>query len=205
MPQELRMAIVDKKISEFLENVIRHRTIGEKLELLPKKAIPRGSTLLIHAVDFLNFLFNRSPSRSLQLTFGDYDLLHCLVVRDVTNFRQSGIEPVFIFDQPGSISISLSDQLRVVKEHREEYENLSQACRNGYSKKVLPLPILAVEQLMDTLSQLGINCHKSCISSVQDMAKLCQNENRISSTEGCDRNCFVWSSYRYCVNDRQCH
>lgn len=115
--------------------------------------------LVIDANEYLRVIIRKHRSYALPIAVGEYGLLAKLIATETRLLLRRGACLQFVFDSPRKRhpqTTALSPYRRIEAiSNRNEQQNLVFACQNGYSKKDLPLPLLAVEQLLDTLRSLS--------------------------------------------------
>jgi hypothetical protein len=171
--------------------------IEELLKSLVEFSIPtteeelrEGSTVIIEAESYLRHIIKRNNRLKMHLALGEFGLLRSLVTEDITLFVRCKLKIFFIFGCGNSVQFD--NEVRM--NEQEESDNLIAACRQGYSKKVLPLAPLATAQLKDTLLEFGVKVYELFGDAASFISSMCSDYN--ASLEIGRERCFCLASRR---------
>jgi hypothetical protein len=155
-----------------------------------------GVTLVVDAAAFLWNICRKQISLKMHIAFGEYNILHHIIVKEVEYFRQCNLNLMFIFD--GSTQMKRTTNVNCFDENSSRCEDLISACQNQYSKKELPLPPLAVMQLKDSLTSIGIRWYQHESEANHFIASMCCDYN--ATVELGKETCFcLGASSRRCL------
>ena len=149
--------------------------------------------MVIDAESYLKHIIKRNVRLKMHLALGEYNLLRALVTENIGLFFRCKLKMFFIFGSGNSVQF----ESEVLRDDKEESDNLIAACRQGYSKKALPLAPLAITQLKDTLLALGVAVHEHNGDAASFIASMCCDYN--ASLEMGKERCYCLASRR-CVS-----
>ena len=117
-------------------------------------------TLVFNAPEYINSIYNKYTKNTIQIAFGDYMLLNHLITNELNALLNYFINAslCFVFNEDmddSNMSILFQNELETENKNNEDLKkNVEFACQSGYTKKKLPLPVLAIDQFNCTLHRM---------------------------------------------------